>query len=114
MPKGFPKNGVNSGWFKKGDPSNCAWYGRKRLETTGERHPRWKGIDADYSAKHRWIYKLLGAPTKCENCGKDELRGHKIHWASVSRKCERVVSDWVRLCVSCHKLYDLGKVKLKI
>lgn len=37
-----------------------------------------------------------------------------FHWASISRKCKRVFRDWIRLCVSCHKNYDLGNIKLKI
>ena len=52
------------------------------------------------------IRKQLGRPDTCEHCGINGLRGLKIHWANKSREYKRDLSDWLRLCVSCHKKYD--------
>lgn len=118
MPKGIPKNGLriykkpNPSWYKKGRPENCAWYGKKRPELYNEKNPMWKGDKAHYTNKHHWVRRRLGRPTQCEHCKKHFVYPH-IHWASISGKCLRVLSDWIRLCVSCHKKYDLEKIKLK-
>ena len=41
MPKGIPKNGINKGWFKRGNKG--FWLGKKRLNMSGANHPNWKG-----------------------------------------------------------------------
>ena len=66
----------------------------------------WKGIDAGYVSKHMWIYNSKGKPTECEHCGKNNLTGHKIHWANKSGEYLRDLNDWIRLCVKCHIIYD--------
>ncbi len=71
-----------------------------------ERHWDWKGMDASYNAKHKWVEKRLGKPHKCSHCGRDDLKHRQYHWANVSRKYKRELSDWIRLCVRCHKKYD--------
>ena len=86
---------TNSGrtHFKKG----------KNMETE---HHAWKGDDVGYASLHDWVYSRLGRPTICEHCGKSGLSGRQIHWANKSGKYLRDVSDWLRLCVKCHKAYD--------
>jgi|ERR1019366_5764527 hypothetical protein len=79
---------------------------------TQEENPNWKGDDAGYSAIHRWVYKQLGQPMDCQYCGKTGKSKHGIHWANISRQYKRKVEDWVRLCSSCHRLYDLNKIIL--
>lgn len=32
-----------------------------------------------------------------------------MHWANISGKYLRDITDWVRLCVSCHKYFDKQK-----
>jgi len=59
-----------------------------------------------YKGLHDWIGKHLGKPDTCEHCGKNGLSGKKIHWANKSHEYKRDLTDWVRLCVSCHKAYD--------
>lgn len=73
-----------------------------------EKGNNWKGNRVKYTGLHAWVYRQLGQPTKCEQCGKDGLVGAQIHWANVSHKYLRKLSDWIRLCVSCHKKYDLS------
>jgi hypothetical protein len=79
-----------------------------------ERHPRWLGDDVGYSALHDWVAKHLGTPDVCTQCGKNNLTGRRIHWANISHEYKRDLTDWARLCASCHKLYDLNKIELEI
>src|SRR4051812_41446328 len=68
----------------------------------------WKGENAGYVAKHSWNVKILGQPTQCNYCDQDGLKGKKIHWANKSGNYKRQASDWIRLCASCHKIYDMN------
>jgi hypothetical protein len=76
----------------------------------GENHLLYKGEEASYVAKHEWVRQRLGKPQKCEHCGTTEKRMY--HWANLSGEYRRELSDWVRLCVSCHHLMDNGKLEL--
>ncbi len=80
----------------------------------GEKNGYWKGDAVGYSGLHRWVPKVLGKPDTCEACKKSELSGRQIHWANKSQKYQRVVSDWLRLCASCHKRYDNGSLLLNL
>lgn len=80
---------------------------RKRVESyKGQRHWDWKGDDAGYRAKHIWIERRLGKPRYCEHCKRSDLPHRSYHWANISKSYKRVVKDWIRLCVRCHKKYD--------
>jgi len=80
---------------------------RKRISHyLNEKHWAWKGNNVSYGSLHSWIKRNLGTPTKCEHCGQDGLTGKKIHWANKSGQYKRDLSDWLRLCVSCHREYD--------
>lgn len=86
-------------------------YCSKKCQSLGMRddnHPNWKGDKVGYAGLHDWVEKILGKPGSCEHCGKTGLKGRKIHWANKSQKYLRKKSDWVRLCSSCHKKYDLN------
>lgn len=76
-----------------------------------EKHPQWKGKKASYRAKHQWIVRKFGQPSKCEKCGVTG-NGHKMHWANKSHKYKRIKEDWIRLCVKCHGKYDSINRKL--
>lgn len=115
--KGLKKHGPNSGAFKKGHSPTIGFMGRKHTEETkkkmsktrkgllvGERNPRWKGNEVGYSAGHWRISQRWGKPNYCESCGKTE---GKFHWANRSGNYNyNDQNDWLRLCVSCHNLYD--------
>lgn len=91
--------------------------GKIKLRLTGRvgtETNRWRGEQAGYSAKHMWIKKMLGSPLLCWHCGKTDGTTRNYHWANLSGKYLRDYSDWARLCVSCHKLYDLGKIEVKL
>lgn len=69
----------------------------------------WKGDSVGYSALHDWVERVKGKPSICVHCGSRDKRVY--HWANKSGKYMRRINDWIRLCVSCHRNYDLGKWK---
>jgi len=54
MPKGIPKNGINKGWFKKGQ--NSFNKGRKASWMIGKKNPHWN--NGRYTDKNGYIYIL--------------------------------------------------------
>lgn len=70
----------------------------------------WKGNQVGYGGLHTWVSKNLGKPDKCEFCKKFGLKGKNIHWANRSGGYKRDLQDWLRLCTSCHKKYDLERL----
>ncbi len=88
-------------WNKSQYCSNkCMYIGRNFKES---KNPAWKGKNASYSALHHWVKFHLGKPQECVYCGEV----NNIQWASVSHQAKRDLTDYISLCVSCHKIYDL-------
>lgn len=81
---------------------------------TGENNSNWMGDKVSYHALHHWVRRHLGHPTSCSQCKSPEVsvKRTNIQWANRSKKYLRDKSDWVALCVSCHKAYDSGKIEL--
>ena len=75
----------------------------------GELNASWKGNMVGYWGVHRWIYRQMGKPNKCEHC-KSEIK-RKYEWCNVDHEYKRDVKDWIRLCTSCHRRYDAKMVK---
>lgn len=90
--------------FKKGVVSKRK--NKSFPEILGEKHYAWKGEHVGYGSLHDWIRKHLGTPDTCEHCHKTGLIGKKIHWANKDHQYRRDLTDWIRLCCSCHKIYD--------
>jgi len=103
--KGFPKAiKALQQWIK----INGAWgKGKRNLKISNEKHWNWKGDDVGYQGIHRWVYSNKGIPKKCKFCGKEYTTPKSIHWANIDHKYRRVLDDYISLCTSCHKLYDL-------
>lgn len=92
------------------EKGHTPWNKHKRIfQTKGNRNGMWKGNQVSYSALHHWIKRELGQPTKCEHCGKDGFNTRQIEWANKSRQYKRDLDDWLRLCKSCHKFYDMKR-----
>ena len=72
-----------------------------------EKNPMWKGKQIGYTGLHQWVVRKLGQPDTCEFCGKTGLVNSQIQWANKSHLYLRNLSDWLRLCVKCHRQYDL-------
>lgn len=87
--------------FKKGRKNP---HEAKRIENLarGERNNKWKGDRVGYNALHAWVGRQLGKPKECSNCGFTSDNGRQFHWANISGKYFRDLSDWERLCASCH------------
>ena len=82
------------------------------LKRSGEKHFRWKGDNVGYRCLHSWIQRRLGKPMKCEYCSKKRTTQKSIDWANKDHSYKRNLIDWISLCRSCHKRYDLGKIWL--
>lgn len=80
----------------------------------GELCYQWKGENVGYRALHNWVERLLGKPSVCSVC-KDNTKAHRqYHWANLSGKYYRDISDWARMCASCHCRYDNKKKVLLV
>ena len=68
-----------------------------------EKHSCWKGGSVGYQGVHHWIrkHKGLASKRKCVFCSKQAKE-----WANIDGKYRRRVSDYISLCVSCHRRYD--------
>lgn len=114
---------TNKGWFKKGEPSafkgrkgkpnsgsfksgNKPWNaGKEYAQIKGEKHWKWKGDKISYTNLHKWLYDNYKKLDMCEFCGD----GGKLECANKSGEYKRDLTDWLTLCVKCHKAYDKGR-----
>lgn len=88
--------------FKKG---YTPWHkGKEDVLPHGEKHHNWKGNKVSYFALHMWIKRNFGKPFFCFNCY--SWNEKKYHWANISGKYTRELSNYVSLCVPCHKKFD--------
>lgn len=62
--------------------------------------------NTEYSRRHHWVIKQLGKPMICSNCHTTESK--KYDWANLSGGYKLDLSDWMRLCQSCHRKLDLA------
>ena len=90
----------NSGSFSKG---LAPW--NKGIKT-GVVPSNFKGELAGYGSKHAWIYRHKGKAGKCVFCNKKDCR---YTWANISGIYKRDLNDYMELCYSCHKKYDLDR-----
>lgn len=83
---------------------------RKNISTAkdGEKNPAWRGDNVGYRAIHKWVQRKLGKPNECVSCGKIAT-GHQMHWANISDEYKRDVTDWLRMCTTCHFALDAVK-----
>lgn len=75
-----------------------------RCTAREDKHFNWKGDNIGYAGVHKWIQRTLGKPNLCSICGITNSK--KYEWANISGEYKRDITDWKRLCVSCHRLYD--------
>lgn len=95
-------------WNKGKKTGIKPWLGKKRPDMTGEKHFAWKE-NPHKTSLHDWVKRYLGKPSLCEHCGTTTAK--RFEWANKSQEYKRDLSDWIRLCPSCHHIYDntLGK-----
>lgn len=137
MPKGYPKNGINKGWIKKGEHRGIKTELKKGIHPKtqfkkGERISKntefkkgqvpinkgkignitgmWKGKNATCQAKHQWIIYHYGNPKKCEDCGLigEKIKGQwNIDWSNIDHKYYRNRRHYIGRCKICHEKYDI-------
>src|SRR3990167_1843494 len=90
----------------KARKDQLAWNKGLKGYKMGENSYGWKGENVSYVGLHQWLYRELGQSDTCKFCGQTGLKGKKIHWANKSGKYKRELTDWIRLCMSCHWKYD--------
>ena len=66
---------------------------------------RYKGENVGYWGLHRWLDKTLGRPLECQHC-KTTKQSKRYEWANISGEYKRDTSDFIRLCIKCHKAFD--------
>ena len=105
-------NGEKIG-FKKGNKFGYARAGSKRLDMVGVKNLNWLGEDAGYGSKHKWISYNFGKASECQNilCKGENLK--RFEWANISGDHKRDRSDYIQLCVPCHRRWDMGLINIK-
>ena len=88
-----------------------------------EKARAWKGDKAGYVAKHTSIVKNYGKAFKCQNidCKYPRKVGRifmnkpkRYEWANISGLYKRSIDDYLQLCPSCHRKWDMGLIELNI
>jgi hypothetical protein len=100
--------------IKKANTGNLYNKGKKRPNLAGSANNQWKGDNVGYFALHSWVRRHLGRPMECWECGFTSSNNRQFHWANISHEYKRDTEDWARLCVKCHRAYDLGKMNLTL
>jgi hypothetical protein len=91
-------NNGNETRFKPGHQTS-----ENRVMPSGADHKAWKGQEVGYRGMHYWVIRQKGKAQKCSKCGSTK----SVQWANVDHKYLRDIDDYVEMCSSCHKLYDL-------
>ena len=73
----------------------------------GKNHFLWKGDSVGYRGLHYWLRREKGIPMICEFCGKRKTTPKSIQWANIDGEYRRDIDNYIALCSSCHKKYDL-------
>lgn len=97
-----------NGRFIKGYKRLPEWTKSQTEKVSDNKNYAWKGHIVSYRGLHQWIRRKLGKPIKCSFCGKEDERPKHIQWANTDGKYRRVLSDYIPLCASCHKIKDLA------
>lgn len=72
---------------------------------SGENNYAWKGDSVGFNALHEWVNKYKPrSQTGCEHCHKNK----PLHAANVSGKYRRDINDYLWLCPSCHRKFDIA------
>lgn len=100
-------------WLGRFCSHSCAAKGNKnylkaKSAITGASNRLWKGDEASYTSIHNWVSRHFGKPQECEKCGENP-NAYRYEWANKSGEYKRIRSDWMRLCVPCHRRMDREK-----
>ena len=90
----------------------CYWEDMKRRRN--EKTSNWKGDNVQKSAVHRWLNLNYGKPQICEGTIGIKHKGisSNFDWALKSfHEYKKIRDNFLRLCRSCHKRYDMARIK---
>ncbi|KKM86040.1 hypothetical protein LCGC14_1283040 [marine sediment metagenome] len=73
----------------------------------GKNNSNWKGDAVGYFALQNWINRNYPRQGICSTCGKRANTGY----VNINGEYKRDITDFIELCMSCHKIYDLNKIK---
>ena len=73
----------------------------------GEKHPNYKRKEISYRGFHNRVDNFRGKPKLCEVCGLKN-KNKVYHWANLTGKLYDI-KDYKRMCVSCHRKYDVKR-----
>lgn len=79
----------------------------KKGENLNESHPLWRGEDAHIKSKHSWVKRHKGKAEQCLNC-QVSSETKTIDWANIDHKYKRNLDDYISLCRSCHRKFDIA------
>lgn len=91
-------------WWMKGTHLSEETKQKLRDRPKGKNIVNWKGDFAGYSAMHYWVAREKGKPKHCEHCKRTDKK--KYEWANKDHRYARNTDDYIRLCTSCHRIYD--------
>lgn len=109
MSKKFKEIGLTPPSWKgkkrgKQTPEHKAQTMKNLINKSGVEHFAWMGNNVGYVALHDWVKVRLAKPLGCNQCG--EIR--TLQLSNISQEYKRELSDWIYLCVPCHKKYDFN------
>lgn len=76
---------------------------------TGEDHPHWKGDRVSYEALHHRILVARGKASECANRLTARCTSVSFEWAHVHGTDPYDLDNYVALCASCHRKYDVRR-----
>ena len=76
---------------------------------TGEAHARWKGDEVSYGALHQRITRRRGKADHCINREQAKCTSTSFEWAHIHETDPHDVNNYVSLCASCHRRYDVKR-----
>ncbi len=75
---------------------------------------RWGyGNRPNYDANHHWLKNQFGKAIKCDNDECIFKSPKRFEWANISGYHKRDRKDYLQLCPSCHRKWDLGLIIIK-
>lgn len=76
-------------------------------KNVGKNNGNWNPNRDSYYIVHHWVNETLGKPNKCEDCNTTNAK--RYEWANISKQYLKDISDWKRLCRSCHTIFDMNE-----
>ena len=84
------------------------WNKDKKLpQYSGENNPSWVGDKVKNKGLHNWVRRRFKNPKVCEFCGEEK----PLQLSNKNNLYRRNLEDWQWLCISCHKKYDLKRIR---